>query len=470
MKLIGPSCNGRVVKILIAAKYAGITLDRDEFWPKSASETEKQEFTKINPNGKIPVLVTEEGALFESNTILRYIARISKQAKLYGNNTYEEALVDQQLDWFISYFEPVYLHIALPITGNRPYNQGVYDKALDALKEMLKQIEDTLKTTQYLIGATFTLADIYLVQYIHFLFRFVLDEKGRKPYPNLAKYYLNLANEPNVKDVLGRPFLTKTAMKPYVSAAEKEAAAAAAAASKKKKGAKEETKKEEAPKTEKAEKGDKKAAAEKKEAKPAEKKAEKKEAKPQEKKPAEKKEAKPKAAAEEEEEPKEKKLANPLDSLPPSSFNLFDFKTLIVNAPNKKDAVKTFFEQFDPQGYSIWHISYDKAEGEGRILFLTNNLMNGFLQRLEHFRKYAFAVHGVYGDEPNLEIRGLWVWRGTEIPNEIKEHDSYDFHKFTKLDHTKEEDRKKVEEYWSGLNEDEDVVDGLTVRTVRWFK
>ncbi len=133
MKLIGPSCNGRVVKILIAAKYAGITLDRDEFWPKSASETEKQEFTKINPNGKIPVLVTEEGTLFESNTILRYIARISKQAKLYGNNTYEEALVDQQLDWFISYFEPIYLHIALPITGNRSYNQGVYDKALDAL-------------------------------------------------------------------------------------------------------------------------------------------------------------------------------------------------------------------------------------------------------------------------------------------------------------------------------------------------
>jgi elongation factor 1-gamma len=244
------------------------------------------------------------------------------------------------------------------------------------------------------------------------------------------------------------------------------APAAAVAAAKKKKGGKEETKKEEP----KAEKGDKKAAPEKKETKPAEKK-EKKEAKPQEKKPAEKKEAKPKAAAEEEEEePKEKKLSNPLDSLPPSSFNLFDFKTLIVNAPNKKDAVKTFFEQFDPQGYSIWHITYDKAEGEGKVLFLTNNLMNGFLQRLEHFRKYAFAVHGVYGDEPNLEIRGLWVWRGTEIPNEIKEHDSYDFHKFTKLDHTKEEDRKKVEEYWAGLNEDEDIVDGLTVRTCRWFK
>jgi len=96
--------------------------------------------------------------------------------------------------------------------------------------------------------------------------------------------------------------------------------------------------------------------------------------------------------------------------------------------------------------------------------------MNGFLQRLEHFRKYAFAVHGVYGDEPNLEVRGVWVWRGTEIPAEIKDLDSYEYHKFTKLDPNNEADKKKVTEFWAGLNEDEDTVDGLKVRTVKYFK
>lgn len=28
---------------------------------------------------------------------------------------------------------------------------------------------------------------------------------------------------------------------------------------------------------------------------------------------------------------------------------------------------------------------------------------------------------------------GLLIWRGTEKPKEILEHDSYDYHKFTKL-------------------------------------
>jgi len=55
----------------------------------------------------------------------------------------------------------------------------------------------------------------------------------------------------------------------------------------------------------------------------------------------------------------------------------------------------------------------------------------------------------VYGDEPNLDIKGLWLWRGTEIPFEIKDHVSYEYHVFTKLDVSKEEDRKVVEEYWT---------------------
>jgi len=50
-------------------------------------------------------------------------------------------------------------------------------------------------------------------------------------------------------------------------------------------------------------------------------------------------------------------------------------------------------------------------------------LKNGFIQRLEHFRKYAFAVHGVYGEEPSLEISGVWLWRGTDKPKEITELD-----------------------------------------------
>ena len=41
------------------------------------------------------------------------------------------------------------------------------------------------------------------------------------------------------------------------------------------------------------------------------------------------------------------KAKNPLDLLPPSPFNFFDFKTLIVNAKDKKEAIDFLFKNFD---------------------------------------------------------------------------------------------------------------------------
>lgn len=131
-----------------------------------------------------------------------------------------------------------------------------------------------------------------------------------------------------------------------------------------------------------------------------------------------KKKEEPKKAKKEEveEEPVEKKEGNPLDSLPPTTFKFFDFKTLFVNAPDKNEAMDFFWKNFDANGFSIWYIKYIKYEGEGVKLYLTSNLKDSFMQRLDHFRKYGFGVHGVYGEEGNYEIRGMWVWRGLEHP------------------------------------------------------
>ena len=38
------------------------------------------------------------------------------------------------------------------------------------------------------------------------------------------------------------------------------------------------------------------------------------------------------------------------------------------------------------------------------------------------------------------------MWRGIEIPEELREHDSYEYITFKKLD--KDSDRKFIEEFW----------------------
>jgi elongation factor 1-gamma len=84
-------------------------------------------------------------------------------------------------------------------------------------------------------------------------------------------------------------------------------------------------------------------------------------------------------------------------------------------------------------------------------------------------RKHALGVIGVYGDEPNLEIKGVFIFRGIEIPEPMaKEHPQFEFFSTRKLDVTKEEDRKLAEEYFD--TKEEGTVEGLTVQTYKLYK
>jgi len=136
-----------------------------------------------------------------------------------------------------------------------------------------------------------------------------------------------------------------------------------------------------------------------------------------------KKEAAPVQAAQKPAEKVEKKKDN-VESLPPTAFNVYDFKTFYVNHPDKKGAaVDEWYKMLDWDGWSFWFFHYEKYGDEGKLLHVTNNLLTGFMNRAEHTSKYTFARMAVLGEEPSLEIMGVWLLRGQEIPDGLaKEH------------------------------------------------
>jgi len=82
-----------------------------------------------------------------------------------------------------------------------------------------------------------------------------------------------------------------------------------------------------------------------------------------------------------------------------------------------------FFANYDKAGYSIYYAKYEKYEGEGVVLYQTSNLMNGFLQRIdEKFRRHTMATMMIVGEEPNLDIESVWLFRGQGIPIQMQEH------------------------------------------------
>jgi elongation factor 1-gamma len=263
-----------------------------------------------------------------------------------------------------------------------------------------------------LVDHQVSLADLVLAHSLYPYFTLVLDEASRQRIPNLFRWFLFVANIKEVSTVLGKPRLCSVSQKPSTGVKPVKGEVQA--------------KQEENPQAhdKKLHAQDIKSQVQEKTPQTHDKKPQVKEKTPQSQKTQthtqlKVEEKKPAAAVEESEDTFSSKKKNPLDELPPSNLSLDNFKKDFLNTKEKAERLQKFWTEYDPNGYSIWFLHYNKSSDQGKIRFKTLNLKSNFLQKLEQFRRYTFSVHGVYGAEPDLEVEGVWMWRGTDIPLEV---------------------------------------------------
>lgn len=75
--------------------------------------------------------------------------------------------------------------------------------------------------------------------------------------------------------------------------------------------------------------------------------------------------------------------------------------------------------------------------------------IGGFFARLEASRKYLFGAASVFGEMGDSFIQGAFMVRGQEATPAFDVAPDWESYSFTKLDHTKEEDKKFVEDQWA---------------------
>jgi len=143
---------------------------------------------------------------------------------------------------------------------------------------------------------------------------------------------------------------------------------------------------------------------------------------------------------------------NPLDLLPPSVMNLDNTKrSFFLQKPFNPDFFTEFWSSFDKEGFCIFKSTY-KFDIENTVYFITLGLLNGFIQRAHFVREYAFGVVNLYSaneDTPPFKINGAWVFRGWDLPKEMKECSDSDGYEWTRLDVTNPGHRKLFEELFT---------------------
>jgi elongation factor 1-gamma len=410
-KLIAQKDSPLAAQILIAAAYNGITIETTPDFVVGR-DNKTPEFLKKNPNGKVPVLETEEGSIWETTAILRYIARLDENTQLLGATYYENALVDQWIDFVLTEVQLPSKVWIYPILGYLEADHEAISKAKTDLRRVLSILDAHLATQTFLVGERLTLADIVVGLSLHKLYTLVFDQGFRKQFVNTNRWFETLVNQPHFKKVLGETVLCQKAA-------------------------------------------------------PLPKPAEKKEAKKEEKKEVKKEEKKPAPAPKADDDEVPEKPRSLLDTLPKSSLDLDEWKRTYSNNDTAV-AMKWFWENFDKEGWSIWFSDYKYAD-ELESLLKTCNLVGGWYQRLDRMRKYGFANSIILASNKGNyhEISNCWLVRGTTMPKEMTDCDDYELYEWTKVENTDDEAvRAKIHEYWSweGSFEGRKFVQGKTFK------
>lgn len=172
--------NAARIRIVLAEK--GLD-DQVELIPVDlrAAEQKSPEFLKMNPIGKTPVLVLDDGlALSECTAITEYLDNLDGKPVFTGGTPREKAVIHMmQRRVEMMLLEPIddYFHYATPGLGPalRPWRQPDWAGAKEWAERRGKlavanfpYFDDLLKERAYLAGETFTLPDITLFAAIAF--------------------------------------------------------------------------------------------------------------------------------------------------------------------------------------------------------------------------------------------------------------------------------------------------------------
>ena len=163
-------------------------------------------YLAMNPNGRVPTLVEGDFVLWESNSVMRYLAMAYGQgSSVYPEAPKRRAGVDRWLDWTLSTVQPVDRPVfwALVRTPPDKRDMAAIQRDVDAEAVVWRIADAQLASRRFIEGDDFTLADIALGAYAR---RWLGVEGVSKPkLAHLDRWFAQFATRPGFVKFIAPP-------------------------------------------------------------------------------------------------------------------------------------------------------------------------------------------------------------------------------------------------------------------------
>ena len=197
-RLLGRQTSGNVQKVIFMLEELGTPYTREDYG-RQFENTQTAEYKALNPTSKVPTLVDGDTVIWESNTILRYLAGSVGQ-HLHGATPAEKTGVECWMDFLLAAVNPGYL-AAFKNAKLKPEEQTAESKELvKDLVAQLKIVDGHLAGKDFLALGKFTIAEIACAPILKRCIDFKID---RPSLPNLERWAATIAARPAFKVATG---------------------------------------------------------------------------------------------------------------------------------------------------------------------------------------------------------------------------------------------------------------------------
>jgi glutathione S-transferase len=164
LQILGKPTSINVRKVLWTCAEIGVPFELEP-WGAGVRATSDARFLALNPNAMVPVLIDGDVTLWESNTICRYLAGKHGRSDLLPVEVSARARVEQWMDWQATELNNAWRYAFMALVRASPAHRdpAAVDASVANWHHHMQILNGQLaKTSAYVAGDTFTLADIVL--------------------------------------------------------------------------------------------------------------------------------------------------------------------------------------------------------------------------------------------------------------------------------------------------------------------
>lgn len=165
LRVLGRATSGNVQKVLFFLEETGTPYAREDYGRQFNNTG--GDYLKLNPNGKVPTLVDGDAVIWESHTILRYLASKGGKTDLYPTDLVARTEVERWMDWLLASVN--YQYVQVFKDSKKAENERAPTFATDAkeLGAQLEILDKAIAGKNFVAGNSLSLADIAMGPVLH---------------------------------------------------------------------------------------------------------------------------------------------------------------------------------------------------------------------------------------------------------------------------------------------------------------